>query len=103
MGSSEGCSPLGGCTGGPALAAEPAWLCKGVHPGWQRCSAPSLGWARTSPLECEKGSRCDFPPCGAPTCPCARRFGFSQEGVQQGFETAHLADSTGAVKVMFNL
>lgn len=31
------------------------------------------------------------------------RFGFSQEGVQQGFETAHLADSTGAVKVMFNL
>lgn len=31
------------------------------------------------------------------------RFGFSGAGVAQGFETAHRADQTGAVKVMFNL
>lgn len=31
------------------------------------------------------------------------RFGFSAADVQHGFETAHLADKTGAIKVMFNL
>ncbi|PRW59528.1 Sorbitol dehydrogenase [Chlorella sorokiniana] len=31
------------------------------------------------------------------------RFGFDAASLQQGFETAHLADQTGAVKVMFNL
>lgn len=31
------------------------------------------------------------------------RFGFSPEDVQHGFEAAHLADQTGAIKVMFTL
>jgi hypothetical protein len=32
-----------------------------------------------------------------------RRFGFSEEEVLQGFDTAFRADATGAIKVMFNL
>jgi len=31
------------------------------------------------------------------------RFGFSQRDVLEGFGTAHRADETGAIKVMFNI